>query len=532
MKALLATLFRVQPRAVALAALASVVSGLMAAAMAIILSRALAAPERGWDLALAFFGTTAGFFVLRILAETLLIRLTQTAALSLRLQLGHQVLATPQRQLQELGHQSVHTILTQDIDSFSGSVQLLPILLGNLFLIAGCFAYLAWLDWRICLAVFAALIVGALAFQRVERGPLVRLGSLRERIDALYSRQRSLVDGSKELQLNRKRGADFVETVIGLEARGVAEEHVGALSSYIWVTNLANSLFYLVIGLLLFALSGVAASTLLPVVVLLLFLIKPVSEVLICLPPLRQSSIALSRIGSLGKGLATASAPPEKRFDPQEIVLSGVLHSYGRDTEDGMFTLGPIDMAVRRGEVLFLVGGNGSGKTTLAMLITGLYKPEAGQILIDGSLLADADRDAYRQCFSAIFSDFHLFEELPGSDDPELEDRAREYLARLRMDHKVGVSGGKLTTTALSTGQRKRLALVSAWLEDRPVYLFDEWAADQDPTFKAVFYNDLLPALRARGKAVVVISHDDAYFGVADRIVKLTDGQITGGVPA
>jgi putative ATP-binding cassette transporter len=177
--------------------------------------------------------------------------------------------------------------------------------------------------------------------------------------------------------------------------------------------------------------------------------------------------------------------------------------------------------------VVFLVGGNGSGKTTLAMLLTGLYTPETGTVLIDGQpLIDDTDRAAYRQCFAAVFSDFHLFEELPGSDDPAMEDRARHYIRLLRMDHKVDVHAGRLTTIALSTGQRKRLALVSAWLEDRPVYLFDEWAADQDPAFKAVFYNTLLPDLKARGKAVIVISHDDAYFHVADRIIKLVDGQI------
>jgi putative ATP-binding cassette transporter len=527
LKALVSALYRIDPRGAVLAALASMASGILAAAMAIILSRALANPGQGGALALAFFATAAGYFVLRILAETRLIRLTQTAALSLRVDLGHQILATPQRTLQQLGRQPVHTILTRDIDTFSGSVQLLPILLGNVFLIAGCFAYLAWLDWRICLAIFAARIVGASAFRRAERGPLIRLARLRDRVDALYVRQRALVDGTKELQLNAKRGTDFVNTVIAPEAAAVADDHVGALSSYIWVSNLGNSLFYLVIGLVLFGLSGSASAPLLPVVILLLYLIKPVSEVLICLPPLRQSAIALNRIAQLGDGLAHQAEVPLAAFDPTEITLQGVTHSYGRDSEDGTFTLGPIDLTLHRGEVVFLVGGNGSGKTTLAMLLTGLYTPETGTVLIDGQpLIDDTDRAAYRQCFAAVFSDFHLFEELPGSDDPAMEDRARHYIRLLRMDHKVDVHAGRLTTIALSTGQRKRLALVSAWLEDRPVYLFDEWAADQDPAFKAVFYNTLLPDLKARGKAVIVISHDDAYFHVADRIIKLVDGQI------
>jgi putative ATP-binding cassette transporter len=82
------------------------------------------------------------------------------------------------------------------------------------------------------------------------------------------------------------------------------------------------------------------------------------------------------------------------------------------------------------------------------------------------------------------------------------------------------------TTTALSSGQRRRLALLVVLLEDRPLCIFDEWAADQDPAFKRTFYYQILPALRAKQKAVVVISHDDRYFDVADRILVLEDGKL------
>ena len=152
-------------------------------------------------------------------------------------------------------------------------------------------------------------------------------------------------------------------------------------------------------------------------------------------------------------------------------------------------------------------------------------------MLADGTEITPENLINYRQAFSAVFSDFHLFEHLPGADDPAMEERARHYIRHLRMDHKVRVEKGRLSTTDLSTGQRKRLSLVSAYLEDRPFCLFDEWAADQDPLFKAVFYNELLPELKARGKGVIVISHDDAYFSAADRIVKLADGKLVEGQP-
>jgi putative ATP-binding cassette transporter len=138
----------------------------------------------------------------------------------------------------------------------------------------------------------------------------------------------------------------------------------------------------------------------------------------------------------------------------------------------------------------------------------------------------DGNREEFRQLFSAVFSDFHLFEKLLGLDGPGLDARARAYLTQLRLEHKLQVRDGELSTSKLSQGQRKRLALLTAYLEDRPFYVFDEWAADQDPSFKEVFYLRMLPELKARGKAVLVISHDDHYYHVADHLIKLDYGQI------
>jgi putative ATP-binding cassette transporter len=177
------------------------------------------------------------------------------------------------------------------------------------------------------------------------------------------------------------------------------------------------------------------------------------------------------------------------------------------------------------GEIVFLTGGNGSGKTTLAKLLTGLYTPETGEIRLNHQPVTDENRDQYRQHFSVVFSDFYIFETLLGLDNPDLDQQALHYLEQLQIQDKVQIKGGVLSTVDLSQGQRKRLALLTAYLEDRPIYVFDEWAADQDSRFKEIFYYQLLPGLKAEGKTVLVISHDDRYYHLGDRIIKLDDGQ-------
>ena len=213
----------------------------------------------------------------------------------------------------------------------------------------------------------------------------------------------------------------------------------------------------------------------------------------------------------------------------KSLELVGVTHTYHREGEAGGFLLGPIDLTLEPGELLFITGGNGSGKTTLAKLLLSLYTPEEGQIYLDGKVVTDETREQYRQLFSVVFSDFYLFDSLFGLDSLHLDANAKKYLAQLQLDHKVKVEDGALSTIELSQGQRKRLALLTAYLEDRPIYLFDEWAADQDPLFKEIFYHQLLPELKAKKKALIVISHDDRYYHVADHVIKLDYGKLQQG---
>jgi putative ATP-binding cassette transporter len=258
---------------------------------------------------------------------------------------------------------------------------------------------------------------------------------------------------------------------------------------------------------------------------------RPLESILENLPAIAQASIALRKIDTLGLSLASrAETIPQDKPNPQpffnSIELVQITHTYRRENEESNFTLGPIDLTFHPGELIFIVGGNGSGKSTLAKLVTGLYIPDAGKIRLDGEPITEQNREAYRQLFATVFSDFYLFERILGINLDNLDTQAQQYLRQLQLEHKVQVKEGILSTTDLSQGQRKRLALLTAYLEDRPIYLFDEWASDQDPLFREIFYKQLLPELKHRSKAVLVISHDDRYFHLADRTIELDYGKL------
>ena len=174
---------------------------------------------------------------------------------------------------------------------------------------------------------------------------------------------------------------------------------------------------------------------------------------------------------------------------------------------------------------MFIVGGNGSGKSTFIKLLTALYEPDSGSIRWDGEQVTAANVGAYFGLFTVIFSDFHLFDRLYGID-PVDTTALRRLLFEMQLDHKVSFSDGRFSTTDLSSGQRKRLAMVVARLENRPVCVFDEWAAEQDPEFRKHYYEVLLPQLKAEGRTVVAITHDERYFHVADKVIWMEEGRI------
>jgi putative ATP-binding cassette transporter len=269
-------------------------------------------------------------------------------------------------------------------------------------------------------------------------------------------------------------------------------------------------------------------------VVAILYMMGPIWGIIGAIPTIERGQVALENIERLGVSLdigqedsKTMELTGLEAGIPPIVQWDEVVFSYGEDkgVEDP-FVLGPISLELHPGELVFVIGGNGSGKSTFVKVLSGLYQPLQGNVSLAGTMITDANREWYREHFSVVFSDFHLFNKLLGQSDSQAERFALQYLRLLHMDQKVTVRERTFSTLDLSQGQRKRLALVTAYLEDRPIYVFDEWAADQDPQYKEIFYKTLLPDLRERGKLVIVITHDDRYFHLGNQVIKLEDGKV------
>ena len=513
-------------------------AGFFSAGLLAIVSDAL---HRGADmpalLLLAFGGLAAGKILATGASQLLLVRFSQGTILELSLTLCAKIVRAPLRILERRGSAQILATLTDDVSSVTWAVQCLPQLAMNGAVLIGCGLYLAWLSWPLFLGAAGVTLLGALVSSLLHDRAFRVIYAARDARARLFEHFRSLTAGLKELMMHRGRRDALVHQKIRAAADDYRRSNLAATTHYVLADAWTQALYHGLIGLLLFAFPLIARPSqeaLIGYVFAMIYMMGPMTGIIGSVPPIARGQVALGKIEELGVSLGSPGSDDTRALvdpDPADgdlvIDMKQVVFTYdGADPATAAFSLGPLDFRLRPCELVFVVGGNGSGKSTFLKVLTGLYPPQHGELWLGGTRVSDRTREWYREHFSVVFADCFLFDTLLGLDTPGLDATARHYLQLLQLDHQVTVRGREFSTTALSQGQRKRLALLTAYLEDRPVYVFDEWAADQDPQYKDVFYSKLLPDLRQRGKAVVVITHDDRYFHLGDRIIKLEDGKL------
>jgi putative pyoverdin transport system ATP-binding/permease protein len=480
-----------------------------------------------WTFVFVLLGLGALLGITRGAAQYLLTKVTIDTLLGLRMEFCRAVTSAQLAVLEQLGSARLTAAFTENMPSISNALVQLPNVVLYSIVAGGSIVYMGWLSWQALLLILGAGALFLVSYRFVNKRAQTEFGKAFVHYRAVLKGFRELVDGAKELKLHRRRRQAHLETAIGTPLNGLARHRVKSSFLYgaaeAWSTT---GMFFAIAMVLMFAQGKREIGT--GFVVALLYLMPFIQGILSTMPAFTQAETAVKTVQDLINKLAQSSdvAGLEAKHEDQwgRIALENVSYRYDSGDPDSSFRVGPMDFSLASGEVIFVTGGNGSGKTTFIKVLSGLYYPQAGAILVDGVPVAAAEIDKYRQRFSSVFFDFHLFDQFYGLTD--VDDKASSYLKQLRLDHKVSVESGKLSTTNLSQGQRKRLALLTAYLEDRPIYIFDEWAADQDFEFRELFYYEIIPGLKRRNKTVVVISHDERYFHLADRVIKLELGQV------
>jgi putative ATP-binding cassette transporter len=474
-----------------------------------------------------------GYPLFAVLSSYKLARLTQSIVHNLRTQLSNEILNARYVDV-ERNRERLLPILTYDINVISKNIERLPSVVTGLTTVVGLFSYMIWLSPMLFAFTTGIFII---AFMLIKLAlPALKKYSLkaRDKWDEVFKALESLVIGLKELSLNSKLRNVFVNDLLLVTSAEERELRVreGAINAVISkITDIVLLAGILALIILVYSTSFVDFNLLGDFLLIALFTVSPLASATGFMANMKVIEVSLEKFEKVGLDISRPAVKQRElsstKLSEPLIQLKAATYNYYNEDEDDHFLLGPINLTIQSNEIIYIVGGNGSGKTTLAKLIIGLYEPIDGKLSYLGEDITQNNLPNYRDNFKAIFDDSYLFDRILAPSEDLPENYAQHLIDVFRLDKKVKLQGNKFSTTKLSQGQKHRLKLIAAIMENANVYLFDEWAANQDPVFKKVFYTDVLPMLKKSGKTILVITHDDHYFNYADRVIKLRNGNIT-----
>jgi len=487
-----------------------------------------------YRLFILFVITIALFIISQKYVLSKITKISETIVNAIRVRLADKVRKSDFYELEKLGNAEVYSRISKDSTTITQTSPVIMNAIQSAVMVFFCMIYIFFLSpiafWLSVLAIVGSIIYYLVndkkisAFMRVASDQEVKL------FDVLGH----VLNGFKEIKVNTDKSNDVIDELSNT-SDSVRDAKVNALIPF--ANNYIYSIvfFYLLIAIIIFLLPNLY-QTFNDVVVKLttavLFMVGPLSNVVNMVSLLSQSNIAVENLYELEERLDNVNdgnsnsylqwIEPFKKF--KNIDLKNISFTYKDDEGDPLFSVEPSNLEIKRNEVIFIIGGNGSGKTTFLKLLTGLYHSSSGQMTVDDNIIQPQNIQAYRELFSVIFSDFHLFDKLYGLRDIE-PFKVNDLLKLMEISDKTTYDDNRFSNLRLSTGQRKRLALLVTFLEDKQIYIFDEWAADQDPHFRDFFYEHLLKDLKSRGKTIIAVTHDDRYFHCADRVLKMDCGQ-------
>lgn len=468
---------------------------------------------------------------MRSLSEILLIRVGSELAKNLRIKFYHRICNTNLLALENVGSSKLTVSINLDIPRIIAGGRILPTILVNIVTLAGMLGFLYYINANIFKLVIVVIVIGITLYQIPMIFGRYLFSKSRDFHDKLQESIGDLIYGAKELKLDVKKNEMFLEKLLYKNEVKILESEKLAYTITRITMGFGDLIAFFVIGLVCFVFVNyfsISSQELVGVVMVLLYVTGPIAVLLNTVPVITMANISYRKVNALFKELPSENISKETCSLPEwkTLELRNVEYSYPSDNDNLGFTIGPLNLKINKGEVTFIVGANGSGKSTLSKLLTLHFTSTSGEIYFGNTVVNDDNLTSCRQQISAIYSNYHLFSNLLLDYTDDMRELVDKNLKRFKLDKKLSVNNGTFSTTSLSDGQKKRLALLVAFLDEKDVYLFDEWAADQDPEFKHIFYTEILQELKMRGKAIIVISHDDRYFYVADKYLTMEEGKL------
>ncbi|SFF10347.1 putative ATP-binding cassette transporter [Chitinophaga sp. CF118] len=457
-----------------------------------------------------------------------IIKLSQKLFWRFRMQIITQVLKANYQQL-SARKTEIQAAIVNDVNTLTNASLTIIDFFASFILALSCLIYLASISWQLFSITLIVALSGAAMYHFNSKRNLNFFGKARKLETEFQENYNAIIDGFKEIYMEPRKGAVIYDTKISTIAGSAYHNNLTAFTGYLNNQITGQVLFYsLLASVLLFLAAAfqLKPGDMVSFVFTLLYLLGAIEKIMMLLPGIMNAGVAADHLMALKKELEESNFDhpiPQQyisRDEFQQITISNLEYNYGKS-----FGIGPVNINISKGDVIFIYGGNGSGKTTLIHTILGLRLPSAGGIRLNRTLVDKDNYPEYRTLFAVVFSDFYLFNQVMGAD--EIDTEKWDYYVRLfELENKVSINGNNLSTTDLSTGQRKRLALIMALLEKKPILAIDEWAADQDPYFRKKFYTEIIPLLKEEGITIIAITHDDKYYHCADKLYKMNDGKL------
>ncbi len=471
----------------------------------------------------------AAFVVFAILSTLILSRISNQVILDLRLLLSKKALNANFESL-EFRKNELMMVLYSDVKTIGGVMNRIPGMISRFIIGIGGLSYLVYISWKLSFVILGIVFIIVLITHFTNKKLNIISLKTRKSTNVVYKAFVAIVHGIKELYSNPLHKQHYMERQL---PEILKEEYDLTVDERLYseISSKANeALLFASIGLLIILINVfgvVSKSVFIEFLTVSLFIINPLSTLANFTKSFSPFRAAIEAINDVGLTMLKDNNTPSQLNQDKlsgNINFKGIEFKYYNSDIDDFFNLGPLNFEIERNKITMIIGGNGSGKTTLAKVISGLYKPQKGTIEIGDKAPWIDNIDDYRNLFSTIFTDNHLFTDL-GYIEPWDDVKANNLLEMLTLSHKIKFTGRKVPGD-LSMGQQKRLAMIKALMENKEIFLFDEWAANQDPQFKKIFYSQIIPELKAQKKTVVLISHDDAYFDTADKIIHLREGKM------